>query len=252
MPEMRLQPPHLTVAVYSGQSEVETFAQMYDIARELGCVPLNVVEVAPMECDFELLSDLGIASKTLKPDSTRLGQLIAGQDPALRVLRAGCSHRKFGKVIIEYQQKTGPGAHPIGVSVAADSLGIPEQLWSASQKRSAYAIAEWSRTLLETAVPRCAALYGAVGVEFSLPTPWQLSNGKPRLATELFVSRRLLDQDEAGERKLRQAFSGGEVVVWGEGVFFSGWAPYNSRRITVDDPTVVTDAAARVLRSSLS
>jgi hypothetical protein len=253
MSEMYSEPPHLMVAVYAdNQPDIDTFALTCDVVQELNCTPLGLIEVGPSDQEFELLSDLGTAREILKPSPARYVQIIAGQAPELRALRVAYRHRKFGKVIVEYQQRIGPGMHPICVSLSAGPLGIPESLWSASQRRSTYAIAEWSCSVLEMTVLRCDALYGAIGVELSLPTPWQLWNKKPRLATELFVSRRLMDASVLLEGKLRQAFSGGKVSDWQNGLFFSGWAPYNLERASLGNPAIATNVAASALRSAFS
>src|SRR4051794_35068 len=139
MPDgMHLEPPHLLVSVYSDQPEVETFARLCDVAQGSGCVPSNVVDVAPSNLDFELLSDLGGSREIVNPSPARYARLIAGKESDLRVLRAGFKHRKFGVAVVEYLQKTGPGSHPISLSVSAEAFGIPESLWSSAQRRSAY------------------------------------------------------------------------------------------------------------------
>lgn len=244
-------PPHLTVAVYSTQPEITTFAMMCDVVRDLGCNPVNMVEVAPIDRDFELLTDLGDAATVEVVDPARRAQLVAGQDPGLRVIRARYSHREFGKVIVHYELRNGSGPHPIGVTVSAGAQGYPEDLWSASMRRSAYAIAGWTRDVLQAASSRINPLYGAIGVEFALSPPQELIAGGSDLGTELFVSRRLLDEDRSLDSKLREAFSGGEITNWREGTFYSGWAPYNTRRASVRDTAATIRAAARALANAL-
>jgi len=249
--DMYLEPPHLTVSIYSDQPEVETFARMCDVAQKFDCVPSNLVDVAPLNQDFELLSDLRGAREVMHPSTVQYARHIAGKEPELRALRAEFNHRKFGRVIVEYLQGIGPVAHPIGLSASAGSLGIPENLWSTGQRRSAYSIADWTRSLLELATLQCNALYGGIGVEFTLLTPWKIKEGAPRFATEIFISRHLIDRSVTLERKLRQAFPGGETTSWNNGLFFSGWAPYNLSRGTVADPAVTSDIIGRALKSAL-
>jgi hypothetical protein len=67
-----------------------------------------------------LLSDLGTASEILKPSPAQYVRLVGGRDPELRALRVAYLHRKFGKVILEYQQRAGSGMHPIGGSLSLD------------------------------------------------------------------------------------------------------------------------------------
>lgn len=251
MSEMYLDPPHLSIAMYSDQPEVVTFSRVCEVMRELGCKPLNLVEVVPRDREFELLSDLADVREILTPNLAQCNQLIAGEDPKRRVLRAGFVRRKSDTVLVEYQYKTGADRHPVAISLASRSLGLPESLWSAGQRKSAYAIAVWARAALEVATSRCGARYGFIGVESSLPTPSQIKSKKSRLATELFVSRQLLDRKKSLEDRLRQVFSDGEVVVWENGVFLSGWAPFNSRRTTLSDPAETTRLSVELLKGAL-
>jgi hypothetical protein len=92
MAELYPDPPHLTVAIYSERPEVETFARMHDVALQLGCDPLNTIEISPADQEFELLSDLGTSKEILQVAPTRYAQLVAGEDHKVRVLRAGLVH----------------------------------------------------------------------------------------------------------------------------------------------------------------
>lgn len=245
------EPPHLTVAIYCERAEIDVFAEMHQLAISFGCVPTNVVETAPIALDFEFVSDLGQASEVSTLDPNSYARLTSGRNAELRAVRAGFIHRKFGSVVVEYLQKAGPGFHPVGLSLNAQSLGIPDSSWSARQRKSAYAVADWSRSLLDAATSQCGALYGAIGVEFSLPNPWKIRTGKPRLTTEIFVSSELTGQNEFLGRDLRNAFSEGGVEMWGSGTFFSGWFPFNSQRKTVSDVTAVTDIVRTALKRAL-
>jgi hypothetical protein len=251
MSEMYVDPPHLTVAVYSTDPEIATFAMMCDVVREFGSEPVNMVEVAPKDRDFELLADLGDAKTLEVVDPARRAQLVAGQDPGLRVIRARYSHRKYGKVIVHYELRNGSGPHPIGATVSAGAMGFPEELWSASMRRSVYALAGWTRDILRAAAAKLNPLYGAIGAEFALSPPQELIAGGHDLATELFVSRCLLDEDRWLDSKLREAFAGGEITDWNEGIFYSGWPPYNTRRASVKDAEFTIRAAARALAGAL-
>lgn len=116
---MYVNPPHLTVAVYSADPEIIAFARMCDVVRDLGYDPRNLVEVAPAALDFELLADLGDAMMVQEVNPARRAQLVQDQDPGLRVIRAAYYHREFGKVIVRYELRRGSGPHPIGVTVSA-------------------------------------------------------------------------------------------------------------------------------------
>jgi hypothetical protein len=250
MTEMYIEPPQLTIAIYSNEPEATTFSRVCDVLPSLGCTLDGRVEVAPADQDFELLSDLGSLREVLAPRPTELADLIAGRATGRRALRTSFSHPKFGNAIVEYQQRTGVGRHPIGVSVGSGSLGIPDTLWTSSQRRSAYSLADWSRSVLASITTEPSVKYGAIGVEFSLPTPDQLQSRKPRLVTELFIARRLL-VDESLEARLRASFSSGEVSDWTDGLFCSGWAPFNARRATIGDFEAAGSEILKVLRIAL-
>src|SRR5262249_52879679 len=130
MSELYVEPPHLTTAIYSDRPETETFARMCDVAIELNCTPLGLLDVPPLDRSCDLLSSLGDATRVREVSQVRCSQLIAGQDPELRVLRAGYAHRKLGRIIVEYIQRIGAAPHPTAISVGSDSLGVPDSLWS--------------------------------------------------------------------------------------------------------------------------
>lgn len=247
MADLYVEPPHLTIAVYSNLDERETFGHLCTVLPQLGCSPTYMVEVAAMMLDFDMVSDLGENRAILHTSPGRYDQLIAARESDVRVLRAGYSHRKYGDLVVEYEMEEGSDSHPIGVSLSAGDLGIPGSLWSAKQRSAAYGIAEWSLSLLHSAVSVCTPLYGAVGVEYSLPTPRKLADFKAGIPTEWFVSRALLDHDRSLEERLRAMYLGGEVMNWGEGIFASGWAPYNGRHCTVGQPSDVARNTAKAL-----
>src|SRR5215472_10852366 len=251
MNDLYVEPPHLSVAIYGNVPEHETFARLSSVLSEAGCSPEYLVEVAAADIDFEMVSALGGNRETITVDSARYDRLIDGLEPDLRVLRAGYSHRKYGDVVVGYETRKGPDAHPIGVSVSAGALGFPVSLWSAKQRREAYALADWSQSLLESAASACKPLYGAVGVEYSLPTPHKLADVRAGIPTEWFVSRFLLDRESSLEGKLRSLYANGAVSEWTDGIFCSGWTPYNSRRVTVDQPSEAARSTARVLGRAL-
>jgi hypothetical protein len=252
MGELYVEPPQLTVAVYGNAPERETFAQLCSVLPAAGCSPDYLLEVAPADIDFEMISDLGANRDMITVDSGRYERLLAGQEPDLRVLQARYSHRKYGHAVVGYEMRKGTGAHPVGASVSAGALGFPDSLWSAKQRREAYALADWSRSLLETAAAACKPLYGAVGIEYSLPTPSKLADTRAGIPTEWFISRDVLNQASSLEGKLRALYTEGAVTEWADGIFCSGWEPYNSERKTVGQPSETARSTARTLGRTLS
>lgn len=252
MPELSPEAPHLSVAVYGDQPESETFAQACAVVQELGGAPLHVIEVAPADKDFELLSDLGDMRRTIEVDSPQYARLLAGCDPTARVLKAGHMHEKFGLTVVEYILRVGAGAHPIGISMGAEWLGIPDELWTDDQRQVAYELGDWNLDILRSMTSRSGPLYGSIGVEHTLPTPSQLGKAGAVVTTELYVSYRLLGSFGPLRERLAEAFTGGAVVEWERGLFYSGWAPYNPHRVTVNNPEATMNHVTKALAQAIS
>jgi hypothetical protein len=247
MTELSIEPPQLTISVYSNQDERETFKQLCLMLSEFDCTPTFDIEIAPAALDFEMISDLGSSRKIIKVSSYRYDQLIRSLEPGLRALRAGYFHRKYGNVAVAYEMREGSDYHPVGVSVGAGDLGLPDSLWSAKQRRSAFKMAEWASSVLKSAASACKPLYGAIGVEYSLPTPRKLPSIRAGIPTEWFVSHTLLNREPSLEEKLRNIYADGSVTDWADGIFCSGWSPFNAERLTVEQPSKVSRDTAETL-----
>jgi len=244
------EPPHLTVAVYPDRTEERCFAGMCEVMEELDCGFQGVVEVAPWDASFEFRSDLAGVASTMEVTPDRFRQIVAGRTGPGRPVRAGYSSKLAGVVVIGYGPAPSGDAHPIMASMHAGALGIPMELWSGRDRSAAARLARWTTDALARAVARCEAPYGGIGVEFSLPTPAELRAGTASLASEVFVSRDLLDSDADLDAALTAAVSGGGVTPGPGGTFYSGWAPYNDRNQTVPDlPARLRRAGARLGRA---
>ncbi|MFC4059657.1 hypothetical protein ACFOWE_15235 [Planomonospora corallina] len=227
MGELYCEPPHLTVAMYGRGPEAVTFAALCSIMPEVGCSPVGALEVAPIGLPFDLLADLGASRRVVKASGDGLRALLAGEDADLRVVKAAFSHRTFGLVVVEYILKYGPDRHPVGVTTSAGALGMPDFTWSKSDRRKGRSLAAWSAEVLRAAVQRCKPLYGAIGVEFSLPTPRRLVVDHELLPTEVYLSRRLLDGGAQSGAAFRRLFP--RASHWDDGTFFAAWGPYVGR-----------------------
>ncbi|GAA3445499.1 hypothetical protein [Planomonospora venezuelensis] len=224
MSELYCEPPHLTVGVYGRGPEADTFAALCSIMPEVGGSPVGTFEVAPIDLSFDLLSDLGTSRRVIKASGDRLRNLLAGEDADLRVVKAAFSHRAFGPVVVEYILKYGPDRHPVGVTTSAGTLGMPDWTWSKSDRRKGRSLAAWSVEVLRAAAERCKPLYGAVGVEFSLPTPQQLVVDHALMPTEMYLSRKLLGGGAESGAAFRGLFP--QTSHWSDGMFVSAWDPY--------------------------
>jgi len=242
------EPPHQIIAVYRDDDEIATFAQLCAVVEASGCAPNGVLKVGPREQDFVSISDLGADVRTVSPSER--ARLIAGDDPALRVVKAGYAHPEFGTVVVEYLLGDPADRHPLAVSMGAGALGMPPERWAGDDRRAADALDAWSRKVLRAAPVQCDALYGGVAVEATLPTPTRLSAGKHHLSQGLYVSQHLLDRDPEAESTLRRAFADGEASEWERGLFCSAWGPHTGYDIHTADH--VDRAVAEVLTRTLA
>lgn len=228
MPALYPEPPHLTVALYAEQPEHECFAALCRLVEGMGCVANGSVEVAPWDASFELRSDLAGRSAILDVKPDRFSRIVAGEDHSGRAVRAGYKRKGGGLVLVEYLAARGDDRHPVAVSVSADGLGVPADLWRKAERTSAARLADWATEVLRESTVQCGVWYGAIGVEYSLATPSELASGAAMLPSEVFVSRELTDSDTDLEKALSDAFRGGGIFEWPMGWFYSGWAPFNS------------------------
>ncbi|WP_370941918.1 hypothetical protein AB5J62_22690 [Amycolatopsis sp. cg5] len=226
MTELYPDPPHLLVGLYDDSSETETFAAVCRVAGELGCEPAGHVAVVPTELDFDWISDLGAARDVRAVTTAGHTALCDGADPELRAIQARFSHRQLGTVVVEYLPKEAPDRHPVGIAMSAAVLGLPETIWTGSDRKAAGLLVDRAKTFLEAAVTECGALYGGIGVELRFPTPRQLA--KEPLPTELFVSQRLLDSDKSLADRVATTFTDDNVTRWKTGSFYASWAPFAS------------------------
>jgi hypothetical protein len=229
------EPPHLTIAVWSDQSEDVTFAKLCELVQRHGCVPLNRVQTVPRDRTFEWISDLADVMSEVDTDRAGFADLVVGADPARRPVRAGFSHKKFGTVLVEYLGAPAGERHPMAVSLGAGALGLPEQLWSRADRSAADKIVRWSKAILEDMTETNPVRYGAIGVEFTLATPAHLGDDSLGLTTELFVSGELLATAPAVDAGLRDLFGAVGLTEWRKGLFVAGWAPFNERHVSIDD-----------------
>lgn len=240
------------IAVYDDRPEERTFQLLFEASRELECEPNGLLEVSPRDLEFDFLSDVGSMRQRLQVGSDRLADLVAGADPVSRVVKAGLTHRKLGRMIVEYLPRRGGDRHPIAVSMSAATLGLPDSLWAKKDRSAAKRIADWSREALELASSKCDPLYGGIAVEMTLPSPSSLSTTQSKVPSELFVSRRLTDRDQSLVDRLRQVFADGEVTNWRNGLFCAGWAPYVSGGQGITDLADTRGRASKLVKQAVS
>jgi hypothetical protein len=236
------EPPHLTIAVWSPEDEESVFGRACDVVVAAGCVPAGAVESAPRGQRYAMLQDLDDRSTAqLGTDAFELA--VHGRDPVLRPLKAGYRIKGWGTVVVEHLFGTEGETHPVAVSLAADRLGFPDSTWKASDRKAARRLAEWATGVLRELTVSTGAVYGAIGVEETLPTPSALRAGVPA-GSVVFVGSALPDGVLA---RFRAALPG---VPWPTGEFFPGWHPFAESPAPVDRKLLA--AASVALGQALS
>lgn len=254
MPRSNLypEPPHLTIAVYPKGSESECFAAACQQVSQLGCHPNGTVEVAPWDAAFELRSDLAGQSSIVDAEHGEFQRIVAGGDPSGRPVRAGYSRGRSDIAVVEYLAAPRSDRHPIAVSTGAGTLGIPIEMWGKAERRSGEKLARWAVAVLHGIATQCNALYGAIGVEYSLATPSELANRSASLPSEVYLSRRLASDLAEIQDEFANDFRDAEIVEWPDGWFYSAWGPFNSRNVSLPETRVNPTKAGVLLGRFIS
>jgi hypothetical protein len=245
------EPPHLTIAVYPEAPESECFAVACGIVEQADCEPSGTVETAPWDMEFELRSDLAGRSSILDLPDDQFRSVVAGNDRSRRPVRAGYRGGPGAVVLVEYLAAPRNDRHPIAVSISAEALGIPTEMWGKQERTSASKSSRWALRILQEISMRTPVAYGAIGIEYSLATPSELASGDSGLPSEVFVSKELASIAPGITDALERDFQGGVVVEWPIGWFYSGWAPFNTENVSIQPSKSRSRSAARTLGYAL-
>ncbi|MEV4264480.1 hypothetical protein [Kribbella sp. NPDC049584] len=209
MTDLYPKPPHLMIAVWSADDEEWVFGRACDVAGEFGCVPTGVAEEWPAK-------------------------------------KVWYRRKGLGTVIVERLFGTESETHPVAISSSAGALGWPEELWTAKDRKAAYKLAGWATDVLRDLSSRTAAVYGAIAVEETLPTPSALRAGIS-IGSLPFLSAGL---PTAVHDKFHAALGRTQTVDWPNGTFFPGWRPYTRGNAATPDRAALT-AASTTLGNTL-
>jgi hypothetical protein len=260
------EPPHISVGFYlDAASPRDAFTGVYDQVAAAGAVPTGVLEIvrAPAFPHFAMISDLASQLESLELNVRKEHELdqwmrwLHAQDPAVHVLRAAFDAPRAGLAVVAFEPiPEGSGAdalHPVSVTMSGSLLSMPAHVSLNKRERAqALLVARFLMTVFRSVCESHDPLYGSIAVEASLPTPIELAAGRARVGTELFFSARLETADPTLERDLATIFAGGFSERWTKGIFFSGWAAFNTGGNLVDEPLAVSTRAAHRLGQALT
>lgn len=237
--------PHLAVSVWAPGPEVETFARMCAAVEAVGGRPTGLAQTAPRALRFVApWSVEGEHGRTVELGE-RVGDLVAGRDEELRVLRAGYLVDDEPWVVT-YQLGAEDETHPVAAVRYADVLGVPEDDRDDAQRARAGDLADATTDLLLEAAARTLPLYAAIDVEAELPTPRALAGGG-YLGGVVFLGRALLDSSRALLPSLLDLWPTATEARWTTGVFVSDVPPFGGPHRDFSPSTGARREAAELL-----
>jgi hypothetical protein len=239
--------PHLSVSAYTEKpDDAALFSAICAALESQGAKPGDRIETAPRSRLFDFRSDLAGELELLTPDRTRFAALVSDSDPVRRVVSAVYQDKAMGRLGVVLERSPAGQYHPVAVLADAKELGLPDFDWTSAERRRALKVGRWARDLLKLVSGVADPLYGALSVEDTLPPPGLLQSHGDRL-TDVYVSRRLLEAERRLEARLRDCYRDGSVTVWENGIFFSGWSPFNADNRSTADPATVGRRTADLL-----
>lgn len=243
--------PHVSVSLYvDNVHEVDTFASICWFLQEQGSVPYKTLKVAPSHKSFEWTTDLADVKEDVETEPHLFERLISGEEPEWRVTEAAFEIPKVGVGVVRYEPAAESEPHPVAVIVHGGSLGEPDQ--GRRARRQAKEAAQWAQSTLTSAAVQLSPLYGAIGVEETLPSPSYMREGDAEAGGQLFVSTRLLARDLDLEPRLRECFNEGKTSHLSNGLLFYDWVPFGRTDCRVTNVIEVQRRAARLLDQAIS
>lgn len=232
--------PHVSLGLYLDTlTEDRALAALCEALLAQGGIPAGQVVLAPSDQSFETVTDLAPSLLQLVlrgADAVHRLREELGRTSGVRVVAAGIRIPGLGDGVVTYEPADHGEAHPVAALFAADELGIPQVNLSSAEVAKARRRAGALVRLLRAACEALDPLYAGIGSELAFPSPARLRPDIGRLGTEVFASRRLLAAHDRLEAKLRQCFTAGTVEVWSNGIFCSGWEPFNEQRRSLPAP----------------
>jgi hypothetical protein len=241
-----IDPPHINAALYFDHSNSRKMllevCQQIQNAKQTDLLSIDFLPDTQFP-QFAMLSDLAARLETVYSD---LEQYFT---QAIQIMQVSFHSPNAGTFSVLFDcipdNTVGFEVHPISITVSGSLLAMPPN--SSLKARERHKAAKNAQFLLEVFCTVCDVLdplYGAIQVESSLPTPFELIDGQAYIGTELFVSTRLSNADKKLNVRLTELFKDGFQEQWRTGTFFSGWSVFNSAKKTVELPLLVSKQAA--------
>jgi len=244
---IRVQGAQVSAEVYSStMSEDIIFRLMCDVVRERRDSKVAGAKFAPVGIAFEAASDIlprletidGPAALDTVPDGTR-------------PVEASVTTATLGPIRIKFNRTPPPETHPVAAVFAAETLGIPVELWSAPDRIRARTIATEALEILRAVCARGEVLYGHLALEATLPAPAGVMEDDWVSRDALFLSNTLVDVDSSFLNKIRHMYGKDVVEEWETGVFVCGWAPFSAAEFSVANPQLLHEEISRYLANRL-
>lgn len=242
-PHLYPEPPHVSLGFFvDALPDEEALEAVCMSLLAQGGVPSGPLVVAPRsQGNFESVSDLAAVLETEVIAAGAAGrQHLIERLGAARVLRAGVRLDPLGDGVVTFEPAEANEQHPVVALWAAEELGIPPALQSASERRRARRRAGAVLGVFREVCEALDPLYAGLGCEMTLPSRSRLGPDRARIGTEIFVSSRALAAARALEGRLRQCFAAGVVEAWASGLFCSGWELFNGQGRSVPSPLTVS------------
>ncbi|MQA94272.1 MAG: hypothetical protein GEV11_06320 [Streptosporangiales bacterium] len=205
-------PPHLSATVYvENRPETEVFAELCGVVEAAG------------------------GTATGDADDTRTGFDVP----------------RVGLVVVARLHGADGDRAPVAIITYADDLGVPDELWSASERTAAYRLGAWAHDVFRAACLATDPLYGELAVENTLSTPRALGESGDRIG-DVYVSDRLLAADDRLGARLREAYDGGAVEEWEGGLYASAWRYLNTADRSATDGWKVSDTTVALLTRAVT
>ena len=259
------EPPHISAAFFfEGSKDANPFMAVCEHVVASGATAMGAFDVIRADAfpHFAMVSDLAARLEPVQLDLGKENALeewkrwLHAQEPTVYVVRGLFNTPHVGPVVVAFEpileEVNADIPHPISVTTSGQLLAMPDNVpLSHRDRQQAFAVAQFLKRVFRSVCESLDPLYGSINVEANLPTPMELTAGDARVGTELCVSDRLTAADAELGDDLGTILTGSFTERWTNGLFFSGWWPFNPEGLTAEAPLLSSTDAARRLGQTL-